>query len=385
MASNKRRPYNMGGHVLRKIIGIDALKLVGFSIEIVNEEKFHEAERMKIIEIEYRKKPNVISGIHIVNDKLFKSLRWEKKETEYRKYEISALELTVSNNGNNLNPMLVNEVNARLETINYHLVNDMGIIMRTEGFYINSMEININVCAPKKFSELLPLYKKLIANIPYFNKSYQESGNLIHLKNKDVTSCSTAYECYKNGRTIKGSIICYNKSEDLSRKKIMDLHDNIVRFELKAGKSRTVKRIYGTAKWNDLSDEKIYQAYFSNVIKPIHNYVENIYSPYCLSLGKKLIMKHKNRNIAWMLSMMKEIEQLNKRDIPVLLDWQDLLPAFKELNKHRHINRIRGPLEKAATDTSVGQEYRKCLDILLHEIDEIYNHGVVNYEIRDIR
>lgn len=75
----------------------------------------------------------------------------------------------------------------------------------------------------------------------------------------------------------------------------MDLHDNIVRFELKAEKNRTVKRIYGNADWNDFTDERIYHAYYSNVVEPIYNYLNNIYAPNCLSLGRKLITKHRSK------------------------------------------------------------------------------------------
>lgn len=85
----------MDGYELRKIIGIDALKLVGFQIYIVNKNKFQEAERKKLIEVEYINMPNNISSIKIINDSLFKSLRWEKTTTCNKIYEQSVLELTV--------------------------------------------------------------------------------------------------------------------------------------------------------------------------------------------------------------------------------------------------------------------------------------------------
>ncbi len=55
-----------------------------------------------------------ISGIRINNDSLFKSLRWEKAIASDKAFEQSFLELNVSKDGNNLNPMLVGEVDTRL-------------------------------------------------------------------------------------------------------------------------------------------------------------------------------------------------------------------------------------------------------------------------------
>lgn len=374
----------MDGYELRKIIGIDALKLVGFQIDIVNKNKFHEAERKKLIEVEYTNMPHNISSVKIINDNLFKSLRWEKTTTCIKTFEQSVLELTVSEDGNNLNPMLVGEVNAKLTAINHHLIHDIGIQLSTDGFKVNGIEININLTAPKHFHELLPIYRKLLVNIPYFNKAYKESGRLIKLSNKEVDSIPTAFECIKKGKTIKGSIICYDKGEDLRRKKCMNLNDNIVRFELKAERNRTVKRIYGTANWNDFTDERIYLAYFSNVIEPIHNYLDNIYTSNCLSLGRKLITKYRSKKNTWMFSMIKEIEQLNKKYIPVILDWQDLLPALKECDTHRHFNRAKEKLARTAVDTSLGHDFGVSLEVLLKEMEEIYNCGNVNKEIRII-
>lgn len=312
-------------------------------------------------------------------------MEWEKKKTSGKTYEVSSLELTVSADNNNLNPLLVDEINARLSSINLHLLNDLGIEIRTDGFVVNEIEANINIPMPKKFEDLLPLYRKLLANIPYFNKSYKESGKLIKLRDKDMDSSPTAYECYKKGKTVKGSIICYDKSEDLRRKKCMDLHDNILRIELKASKNRTVKKLYGTTSWNEFTNEKVYQAYFNNIISQIHLYLNSVYTPYCLKLGGKLIKKYKGKKNTWLVNLIKEIEQLNKRDIPVILDWQDLLPAFKEFDTYRHFNRVKGSLERAATNTSIGQDYRFCLDILLQEMDDIYNNGNVNTEITIIK
>jgi hypothetical protein len=370
---------------LRKIIGIDALKLVGFHINIVNKNRFNEAEREKIIEVEYRRMPHEISGIRINNDRLFKSLRWEKTIASDKTFEQSVLELTVSKDGNNLNSMLVGEVVTRLFAINQHLTNDMGLELCTDGFKVNSIEINTNLRAPKHFEELLPLYRKLLVNIPYFNKAYKESGKLIKLTNREIDSSPTAFECYKKGKTIKGSIICYDKSEDLRRKKCINLNDNVVRFELKAERNRTVKRIYGTADWNDFTDERIYYAYFTNVVEPIHNYLNNIYTPNCLSLGRKLITKYRSKKNTWMFSMIKEIEQLNQKYIPVILDWQDLLPALKEFDTYRHYNRAKEKLGVAAIDTTIGHEFRTSLEVLLKQLEEIYNNGIVNNDIQIIK
>lgn len=375
----------MDGYELRKIIGIDALKLVGFQIDIVNKQKFHEAERKKLIEVEYIKMPHEISSIRINNDSLFKSLRWEKTTTINNIFEQSVLELNVSEDGNNLNPMLVVEVNTKLTTINYHLIHDIGLQLITDGFKVNGIETNINLIAPKHFHELLPVYRKLLVNILYFNKAYKESGKLIKLSNKEVDSIPTAFECYKKGKTIKGSIICYDKGEDLRRKKCMNLNDNVVRFELKAERNRTVKRIYGTADWNDFTDERIYHAYFTNVIEPIHNYLNNIYTPNCLSLGRKLITKYRSKKNTWMFAMIKEIEQLNQKYIPVILDWQDLLPALKEFDTYRHFNRTKEKLGIAAIDTTIGHEFRTSLEVLLKQLEEIYNNGIVNNDIQIIK
>ncbi|MBB2181444.1 hypothetical protein H0486_00850 [Lachnospiraceae bacterium MD1] len=375
----------MEQYELRKIIGIDALKLVSFRIIIVNEEILHEAERKKFIEVEYASKASEIIGIRIVKDSLFKSLRWEKKKTSDKTYEVSSLELTVSADNNNLNPLLVDEINARLSSINLHLLNDLGIEIRTDGFVVNEIEANINIPMPKKFEDLLPLYRKLLANIPYFNRSYKESGKLIKLRDKDMDSSPTAYECCNQGKTVKGSIICYDKGEDLRRKKCMDLHDNILRIELKASKNRTVKKLYGTTSWNEFTNERVYQAYFNNIISQIHLYLNSVYSPYCLKLGGKLIKKHKSKKNTWLVNLIKEIEQLNKRDIPLILDWQDLLPAFRAFDTYRHLSRVKGALERAATNTSIGHAYRICLDLLLHEMDDIYNNGIVNTKITIIK
>lgn len=178
----------MDDYELRKIIGIDALKQVGFHIKIVNKNKFHEAERKKIIEVEYIRMPHEISAIRINNDRLFKSLRWEKTIASDKTFKQSVLELTVSKDGNNLNPMLVGEVDTRLYAINQHLTNDMGLALCTDGYMVNSIEIIINLKAPKHYKELLPLYRILLVNIPYFNKAYKESGKLIKLSNKEVDS-----------------------------------------------------------------------------------------------------------------------------------------------------------------------------------------------------
>lgn len=371
----------MKQYELRKIIGIDALKLVSFRIVIVNEERLHEAERKKLIEVEYASKASEIIGIKIMKDNLFKSLRWEKKKNSDKTYEVSSLELTVSDDNNNLNPLLVDEIKTRLSTIGLHLKNDLGIEIRTDGFNVNEIEANINIPMPKNFEDLLPLYRKLLANIPYYNKSYKESGKLIKLRDNDMDSHPTAYECYKKGKTIKGSIVCYDKSEDLRRKKCMDLQDNIIRFELKASKNRTVKRIYGTASWNEFTNEKVYQAYFNIIISQIHLYLNSVYTPYCLKLGGKLIKKYISKKNTWLVNMIKEIEQLNKRDIPIILDWQDLLPAFRKFDTYRHFNRVKGALERAATSTSIGQDYRICLNVLLQQMETIYNNGIVNTDV----
>jgi hypothetical protein len=165
----------------------------------------------------------------------------------------------------------------------------------------------------------------------------------------------------------------------------MDLHDNIPRIELKASKNRTVKKLYGTASWNEFTNERVYQAYFNNIISQIHLYLNSVYTPYCLKLGGTLIKKYKSKKNTWLVNLIKEIEQLNKRDIPIILDWQDLLLAFKEFDTYRHFNRVKGSLERAATNTSIGQDYHICLDTLLQEMDDIYNNGIVNTEITIIK
>lgn len=86
-----------------------------------------------------------------------------------------------------------------------------------------------------------------------------------------------------------------------------------------------------------------------------------------------------------MFAMMKEIEQLNKKYIPVILDWQDLLSALQECDTYRHFSRTKEKLRKTAKDTSIESEFRTSLEVLLKEIEEIYNSGIVNNDIRKIK
>lgn len=294
-------------------------------------------------------------SLRIVNDEFMNSLRVGIDGRTKKLY--GTMQISVKNDtGNNLKCNNIDDYKTQLEQTKNHILERYGVLLDFSQITIKKIEINRTFKLENDFGSYKRVFKFIMGLFP--KSSYLNIQGEYRRKNGSDYEYQTLYamssrnkrqEFDKKGNIKKPKqylvLKIYNKTKQLMGFIVLD--DDYMRLEFTIVGAQKVKRELKTNKFYELTDEEI-NNWFD---KKIQNWIAKPIEKYQIDQNKKILklmkeqLQSKNHWISNTLAILSDEEI--KRDFPVILDVEEVLPIIDSLKVERPL-RVKDSFRKQA-------------------------------------
>lgn len=263
----------------------------------------------------------------------------------------------------------VDDYKKQIENTKKYLTGKYGIYADFENVVINSIEINRTFKIDSSISD----YKRPIELISW-NIPGKKRMNLIQdfkIKTENgfdtetfvITSRKIKKNKYENTKKSKQyeELVFYDKTKQLE--KIIFLSEVYMRFEIKITGSAKIKKMMGTNRFYEITDQNI-NRFFNNEIK------ELIIAPYASWKEKrdrnllKMLKSQRSEKHDWVVNTLLVLanEEL-KNDVPFILDVSEIIPLIEKMG-------IKDPQRRYRIRENFKNQAKRKADVFCNNDDQ---------------
>lgn len=316
-----------------KRVGIDKLELSGFAVADIDIRKLVSNDMVEVVQatdpLKHYKRHMPESGIGIskiiiTDNEIFSDMIIGCRHNSNNiPIEYVFLTICVSNaKGCNLENMSYSEYDNYISCVIEYINSKYGITLHTDYMKVDYIEINANILLEHGFNKYRRALKLLMS---FFHNHLGKLSTYENMKNKGAQA-----ESYKRGNNST-EIIFYNKTQQLiDSGNSVEVHEPILRIELRLKNRKKVDNAFHSCFWKDLSQEKI-NGYFKKqiyeqLLKKFNNWEKTREKEL-----KKLILACRTKSSKnWHHILMQEIRNKSESEmIPYILDIEQVCSAYK--------------------------------------------------------
>lgn len=358
---------------LKEYFGLDKHTLGNLKIRYIDFEKLECKSNVKriyendiLVSIPDRNTGEVrtFSSITVSDDKIFNKLLLGAKklgENEsgniVREYVI--LDVYVGGESkNNLKPLALKELELKYKEILSYIEDEYGICLTMKEAKYTSLEINRTFNVDRDIKEYQPFLELLPKLCP---RRYRQGPNVQHNPDDGLIR----FVSFDSGVM---RIKIYDKRKQLKMRKVADLKDLYLRFEVCLNTDDKIKAVFGTNNINEITEEML-EEYFKKVLK------EDIFDRFdeYMKVSNKALEKEKKRlkkeaPKSWTRDLFGRMDvpvKYDKKNFDMVYDIEQVKEVIKKDVKDNYSRTI-----KRCSSVMVGHEHKKNNLIIVDEIKE---------------
>lgn len=247
--------------------------------------------------------------------------------------------INISDDGDNLQNLLIGEYKARLKEVFKHIKEEYSIVISQDNLLLKEIEINGTFEIEGKFADYRRAILLLVQNLPKKKFTDKKGHNLKYGSwyevQNDFINLQTIFAA--NSRV---ELKIYSKTDQLNQVHDLGYTKDYMRIEYKLKKSDSVCSSLSTNDIAELTDDNLKEFF-------LQRFQEDIVEPYFKwkAKNKKVLkvileehMQKKPRQ--WYFDFIRQIRQYESiHNTPLLFDLEDIKPIIKELDKGRNYSR----------------------------------------------
>lgn len=353
---------------------VDKVILSGFIVEEIKDPE--RLERMDVMYLKQNDKCPIevegvrFSSIHIKEEAFIREFRYCRYYGKVRGH----LELIVPDvdGRHNLNCLTLEKLRVNVRAAFQLIKKKYGIVVSDNEVKLKYLELNRTIETQYAYSE----YKRVTTLMDYTLNGRLRCKQGAVFRGKDNHTKQVTENRIEETSRMKSSggkgltVKFYDKRRELGDKYKVDLNINLFRFEVSLNSATKIKRVFGSNKLADLTQDQLNRYMFSfieeNIITPFDKYTEQR-----LKEVERIFKKnYKPASRSWVVNLYAELgDSEMKSGLPLLLGIDEMLCVIcksKEFKDRNAYNQARTALQKKASFpfcTFNGDDEQKYLEL----------------------